>query len=145
MSFAKKTKRTVAAEQLIVSNKNEKLLEEIELCARRKKIWTRAIQMSRGNEQKAIALYLEYRVQAIKDEVEIAKALLEEHSATIILGYISKMDQKDSEKKKRRHNMPGNEMSQKYQRKKCYKCRKMVVLSVKTCPNCNCNSFVFCG
>ena len=48
-------------------------------------------------------------------------------------------------RQKRKHNMPRNEISQKYQRKKCYKCRKMVVLSVKTCPNCNCNSFVFCG
>ncbi len=145
MSFAEKTKRTVAVEQLIERNTSEKLLEEIELCARRKKIWARAIQKSRGNEKKATTLYLEYRIQAIKDEVEIAKALLEEHSATIIQGYISKMEQRDSEKKKRLHNITGNEMPQKYQRKKCYKCRKMMILAVKTCPNCNCNSFVFCG
>jgi hypothetical protein len=69
MSFAENTKRTVAAEQLIVSNTNEKLLEEIEMCARRKKIWERAIQISRGNEKKATALYLKYRTQSIKDEV----------------------------------------------------------------------------
>jgi hypothetical protein len=145
MSFAEKAKRKVAVEQLFERNTSEKSLEELEFCARHKKVWARALQKSRGNEKEAAALYLEYRAQAIKDEVEIAKALLEEHSAIIIQGYISKMEQRDFEKQKRQHNTPGNEISPKYLRKKCYKCRKMVVLAMKTCPSCNCNSFVFCG
>jgi hypothetical protein len=145
MSLKEKTKHTVIVKKLIENNPNEKLLEEVGLCARRKKLWEIALQKSRGEEQRANALFFEYRDQAVSDEVKIAKALLEESPATIIHGYMSKVEQRGPEWKKRQHNMPRDTMSQKYQRKKCYKCRKVVFLTVQTCPNCNCNSFVFCG
>lgn len=121
------------------------VIEELESVTRRKSLWEKALQKSRSNEQKAKVLYVEYRVQSIKDEAVIARTLAEEHSDNIIQSYLSKVEKQEPEIKQRLHDIPNNLMAQKYHEKKCYKCRKVVSLAVKPCPTCHCNSFVFCG
>ena len=145
MSLGGKSKRIVAVNRFVQEKTYGQVLEEIESNVRRKGLWAKALQKSRGNEHKAHTLYIEYRAQSIKDEAETAKVLSRETSATIIQNYITKMERHDPEKKKRLQNVPSNLMSQKYQEKKCYKCGKKVSLAVKPCPGCSCNSFVFCN
>lgn len=120
------------------------VLEEVKSAVRREGLWEKALQVSRSNEQKAQVLYVEYRVQSIKDETVIARALSEDHSDNIIQAYLSKVEKQMPEKKQRVQNIPSDLMDQKYHEKKCYKCGKVVSLAVKPCPACRCNSFVFC-
>ena len=78
MSFWKKTKQTAIVNRLVEEKIYEQVLREIESGLRRDGLWAKALQKGRGNEQEAKALYIEYRVQSIKDESEIAKVLSEE-------------------------------------------------------------------
>lgn len=77
MSFWKKVKRSAIADRLVEEKLYEQALHEFELGVRRDGLWAKAFRKSNGDEQKANALYLEYRVQSIKDDAEIAGALLE--------------------------------------------------------------------
>ena len=139
-----KSKGTIDVNCFVQEETCSEVLEEVESSYRQKDLWARALQKSRGDEYKANALYINYRAQFIKDEIETAKALLREPSTTIIQNYITKMGLHTPVIKKRSQNVPRNLMSQKYQEKKCYKCGEKVPLEVKPCPGCNCNSFVFC-
>lgn len=75
MLLWKKAKQTAIVNRLIEEKIYEQVLREIESGLRRDGLWAKAIQRSRGNEQHAKALYIEYRVQSIKDEGKIAEAL----------------------------------------------------------------------
>ena len=77
MSFLKKIKRTAISDRLIEEKLYEQVLREFESGVRRDGLWAKAFQKSRGDEQKANALYLKYRVQSIKDETEIDNMLAE--------------------------------------------------------------------
>ena len=72
MSFWKKVKQTAIVDRLVEEKLYAQVLREIESGLRRDGLWAKAFQKSHGNEQKAKALYYEYRIQSIKDEAEIA-------------------------------------------------------------------------
>lgn len=62
-----------AAGRLAEENLYELVLEELSRGGRRSGIWARALADSEGNEDKAHALYIKYRVQSMMDEYTIAK------------------------------------------------------------------------
>jgi uncharacterized Ntn-hydrolase superfamily protein len=49
------------------------VLQEVESGLRRDGLWAKALASARGNESGARALYIEYRVQSVKDEMMLAK------------------------------------------------------------------------
>lgn len=122
----------------------DQVLEEITNEILRNDLWEKALQKSRRDEEKAKRIYVEYRVQAIKDEVVIAKKIAKEHSAAIIQRYISKAGSQSSAEENTQHSRSNNLRSKGYHKKKCFKCGRVVVLEVKPCPGCHCNSFIFC-
>ena len=75
MEFCEKAKQSDILGRLVEERIYEQVLREIESGIRRDGLWAKALQKSRGNEQEAKALYIEYRVQSIKDEAEISETL----------------------------------------------------------------------
>jgi hypothetical protein len=73
MSFWKKVKQTAIVDRLVEEKLYEQVLREFESGVRRDGLWAKAFQNSQGDEQKANALYLVYRVQSIKEETEITE------------------------------------------------------------------------
>ena len=145
MSSGGESKRTVDVNRFGQEKINDEVLEEIESNDRRKGLWVTALQKSRGDEHKAMTLYIKYREQFIKGETKTAKELSRVPSTTIIQNYITKIERHDPKRKEFSQNAPSNLMSQNSRKKKCYKCGKKISLEVKPCPKCNCNSFVFCN
>ncbi len=145
MSSGGELKRTVDAKRFVQENIQGEVREEIESNERRKGLWVKALQKSRGDEHKAMTLYVKYREQCIRVETEVAKELLGAPSSIIIQNYITKMGRPRSERNKRLEDGPSCSMAQINRQKKCYKCGKKIPLEVKPCPKCNGNSFVFCN
>jgi len=79
MSFWKKVKQTAIVDRLVEEKLYEQVLREFETGVRRDGLWAKAFQNSQGDEQKANALYIGYRVQSIKDEAELTDALAEQY------------------------------------------------------------------
>lgn len=61
-----------AADRLEEERLYEQVLREMELELRRPGIWAKALAHAKGDEQTAIGLYIEYRVQSIKDDMQTA-------------------------------------------------------------------------
>lgn len=77
MSLWKKAKRALVVNRLVEEEIYARVLEEVESGYRRDGLWAKALRKGLGDEQKAKAYYIEYRVQSIKDEMEITEALTE--------------------------------------------------------------------
>lgn len=75
MSFWKKIKQKAMLGRLVEEKLYEQVLREIESGIRRDGLWAKAIQNSNGNDQEAKALYIRYRVQSLKDEIDISNAI----------------------------------------------------------------------
>ena len=54
------------------------VLQELERGIRRDGLWAKAFAKSGANEEKAKALYIEFRVQALRDEIALYKIQLQE-------------------------------------------------------------------
>ena len=96
MSFWKKVKQTAIVSRLVEEKLYEQVLREIESGTRRDGLWAKAFQKSRGNEEEAKALYIEYRVQSIKDEAELSTELSEQYNpgrAAVDIKPIDKYDE----------------------------------------------------
>ena len=78
MSFFKRLKRGRAANSLIVEMLYGQALKEIESGQRRDGLWVKALANSSDDEKKARSLYIEYRVQSMIDEEDVAEGVLEE-------------------------------------------------------------------
>lgn len=70
--------RSSAAARLLEERFYEQVVKELSQGQRRDGLWAKALSNSEGIEEKEKALYIRYRVQSIKDEVEISQALAEE-------------------------------------------------------------------
>lgn len=66
----------------------ECVLEEIEQGIRTKGLWAKALAYSDGIESKAEAKYMQYRVQAIKDQFDALKIAYDEMSRKSLFNYI---------------------------------------------------------
>jgi len=73
-----KFRRTSAATRLLEEQLYEQVVQELSNGQRRDGLWAKALANSDGLEEKAKALYIRYRVQSIKDEIEIHEAIKEE-------------------------------------------------------------------
>jgi len=73
-----KVRRTSAAIRLLEEQLYEQVVHELYIGQRRDGLWAKALANSDGVECKAKALYIGYRVQSIKDEMEIHDAINEE-------------------------------------------------------------------
>jgi hypothetical protein len=76
----KKLKRNLAAERLMEEKLFEQVVIELSQGEKRLGLWGKAIANSDGLEEKAKSLYIQYRVQSIKDELEIAEAINEQEN-----------------------------------------------------------------
>jgi hypothetical protein len=145
MSFEGKTKPTVFMNPFVEKILQGQVYEEIEGDGLREDLWAKALKKCRSDTQKTKALYIEYRVRAIREEAVIANTLSIEHSDIIIQRYLSKTQKHvSSSEKKNRTNKQDNIAAKGFHRKKCFKCGKVITLAVKPCPECDCNSFIFC-
>lgn len=75
MSFWKKAKHASIENRLVEEKIYEQVFQELESGVRSDGLWIKAFQKGEGDEQKAKALYIEYRVQAIKDEYALIKSM----------------------------------------------------------------------
>jgi hypothetical protein len=71
-------KRRSAAARLSEEQTYEQVVFELQNGQRRSGLWAKAVAHSNGEEAKAKAMYIHYRMQSIKDEIEISKAFDEE-------------------------------------------------------------------
>ncbi len=84
----KKFRRNSAVARLIEEQLYEQVTAELDQGIRRAGLWGKAVAKSRGNESEALALYMQLRVQSLRDGAEIAGALIEEgHNHQEILDY----------------------------------------------------------
>jgi len=74
----KKFRRNSAVARLIEEQLYGQVTAELDQGIRRAGLWGKALAKSRGNENEALALYMQLRVQSLRDEAEIAGALIEE-------------------------------------------------------------------
>jgi len=79
----KRIRRGSAATRLLEEMLYKQVAQELRQGIRRDGLWAMAIANSSGVEEEARALYIRYRVQSIKDELEISEALAEEELASI--------------------------------------------------------------
>ena len=56
------------------------VMDEISTGIRKEGIWGKALAKSEGDETKAQSLYITYRVQSLKDELELSKYIVEDKS-----------------------------------------------------------------
>ncbi|MCF6252419.1 MAG: hypothetical protein L3J75_14300 [Methylococcaceae bacterium] len=79
MSLFKKIKiSSSAASRIAEEQYYEVVVDELQQGIKRGGLWAKALSKSEGNEEKAKGLYISYRVQSIKDELEISEALEKE-------------------------------------------------------------------
>lgn len=67
-------RRAAAASRIADEVLYEQVVVELAAGERRLGLWAKALSDSLGDEQKAKGLYIRYRVQSIRDEIEILKA-----------------------------------------------------------------------
>ena len=72
-----KFRRKSAATRLLEEHLYEQVVQELANGQRRDGLWGKALARSDGIVDKAKALYIQYRVQSIKDEIEIHEAIEE--------------------------------------------------------------------
>ena len=73
-----KFRRASAAARMIEEQLYEQVAHELSHGERREGLWTKALASADGIETKAKALYIRFRVQAIKDEMQIHEAMRDE-------------------------------------------------------------------
>ena len=73
-----KFRKSSAAARLLEEQLYEQVALELTRGQKRDGLWAKALADSNGIAEKAKALYIQYRVQSIKDEIEISKAVEEE-------------------------------------------------------------------
>lgn len=71
-----KFRKNQAVHRLIEEQLYEQALAELDSGQLRSGLWAKALADSSGDEQKVRGLYLKYRVQAMKDEAELASGFL---------------------------------------------------------------------
>ena len=67
-----KFKRTSIETRLLEEKLYEQVVEELVRGQRRNGLWAKALVDSGGREEKTKALYIQYRVQSLKDELELS-------------------------------------------------------------------------
>lgn len=77
MGIFDKLRKQTAASRLKEEQLYEAVVDELQAGTRRNGLWAKALANSNGDESKAKALYIAYRVQSIKDEHEIYMAVNE--------------------------------------------------------------------
>jgi len=68
-----KIKRNSAATRLLEEQLYEQVVCELMRGQRRNGLWAKSLANSDGQEEKAKALYIQYRVQSLKDEAELSR------------------------------------------------------------------------
>ncbi|AKO53503.1 hypothetical protein ABA45_14665 [Marinobacter psychrophilus] len=73
-----KFRRKSAAARLQEEQLYEQVIQELSHGEKRGGLWAKALANSDGSEQRAESLYIRYRVQSIKDEIDIFEGIAEE-------------------------------------------------------------------
>ena len=82
MSLFKKAKQAAIARRVMEEKLYEQVLREIEAGGRRDGLWAKALQKAKGNEVEAQGLYIQYRVQALRDESEVSRTSIRQLEET---------------------------------------------------------------
>lgn len=75
MNIFNRFKKKNAAQRLLEERLYEIVLEELQKGVRRAGLWAKALAKSEGDESKAKALYISFRAQSLKDELELAEGM----------------------------------------------------------------------
>ena len=94
LKLFEKLRRRSAAARLLDEPLYEQVLSELENGQKRNGLWAKALANSDGLIEKANALYIQYRFQSIKDEMEIASAIAEEAEKLSKTEAVSEHDRK---------------------------------------------------
>lgn len=73
-----KFRRKSAAARLQEEQLYEQVIQELSRGEKRAGLWAKALANCDGSEQRAESLYIRYRVQSIKDDIEIMEGISEE-------------------------------------------------------------------
>jgi hypothetical protein len=71
MSFLKSLRVASASDRLVEEQIYEYVAKEIGVGIRRDGLWAKAVEKAMGDETKAKALYIQFRVQSLKDEAAV--------------------------------------------------------------------------
>ena len=74
MSLLKDIRKAAAAGRLVEEQMYEYVARELQAGMRRQGLWVKAIEKGLGDEGKAKALYIQYRIQSLRDEAELLTA-----------------------------------------------------------------------
>lgn len=77
MNFFNKLKLRKATDRLVEEQLYAEVLNELQYGVKREGLWVKAIAKSGGNEDQAKSLYIEFRVQSMKDDLEIDNKITE--------------------------------------------------------------------
>ena len=77
MSFFSKFKQPSASDRLLEEQLYSDVLNEVQSGVKREGLWAKAIAKSNGNESKAKSLYIEFRVQSMRDDLELGNELVD--------------------------------------------------------------------
>ena len=99
-----KLRRISAVTRLVDEKLYEQVHSELLNGQKRNGLWVKALANSDGIEEKANALYIKYRFQSIKDEMEIADAIVEEAERLVEPEHQRRHTEFTSERQKRVNN-----------------------------------------
>lgn len=121
MGIFDKVKLSNAESRLIEEQYYEAVVDELQQGNKRAGLWAKSLANAEGSEDKAKALYISYRVQSIKDEIEVSESIKREEVEA------SEYLKKETEEKKARKYTA----EEKRREKKCFSSLKRLACSVK--------------
>jgi hypothetical protein len=77
MKFFSRFKQPSASDRLLEEQLYSDVLNEVHNGVKREGLWAKAIAKSNGYESKAKSLYIEFRVQSMRDDIELANELID--------------------------------------------------------------------
>ena len=101
-----KMKRQSAAERILEEHLYEVVVKELQGGIRRDGLWAKAWENSQGQEAKAESLYISYRVQSLKDEMELTAYQQAEEKAAQADGKQDSQDARQQSVKDEREKRP---------------------------------------
>ena len=77
-------KTFTASGRLFEEHLYEHVVGELRSGIRKDGLWAKAIENSNGEDAKTRALYIKYRIQSLRDELQLSKTLSEEQAKTLV-------------------------------------------------------------
>jgi hypothetical protein len=116
MNIFDKLKIQNAATRLIEEKLYETVVDDLQNGLRKNGLWAKAFAKSYGDESKAKALYISYRVQSIKDEINITESVREQETDELQRRYQKQEQQEKEREENRKREQEIDELQPRYQK-----------------------------